>query len=54
LLELVGMIDMAKSNPDWLGFATEGYIFAGVVFWFICFNMSRYSQRLERKYKTDR
>jgi len=54
LLELVGMIDMAKSNPDWLGFATEGYIFAGVVFWIICYNMSRYSQRLERKYKTDR
>jgi len=54
LLELVGMLDMAKSNPDWLGFATEGYIFAGVVFWIICFNMSRYSQRLERKYKTDR
>ena len=54
LLELVGMIDMAKSNPDWLGFATEGYIFAGVVFWIICFNMSRYSQRLEKKYKTDR
>ena len=54
LLELVGMIDMAKSNPDWLGFATEGYIFAGVVFWIICFNMSRYSQRLERRYKTDR
>jgi general L-amino acid transport system permease protein len=54
LLELVGMIDMAKTNPDWLGFATEGYVFAGVVFWFICFNMSRYSQRLERKYKTDR
>jgi len=54
LLELVGMIDMAKSNPDWLGFATEGYIFAGIVFWIICFNMSRYSQRLEEKYKTDR
>ena len=54
LLELVGMIDMAKTNPDWLGFAIEGYVFAGVVFWIICFNMSRYSQRLERKYKTDR
>jgi general L-amino acid transport system permease protein len=54
LLELVGMIDMAKTNPDWLGFATEGYVFAGVVFWFICFNMSRYSQRLERRYKTER
>jgi len=54
LLELVGMIDMAKSNPDWLGFATEGYIFAGIVFWIICYSMSRYSQYLERKYKTDR
>ena len=54
LLELAGMIDMAKSNPDWLGFATEGYIFAGILFWIICFNMSRYSQRLEEKYKTDR
>jgi|ETNmetMinimDraft_33_1059910.scaffolds.fasta_scaffold12942_1 general L-amino acid transport system permease protein len=54
LLELVGMIDMAKTNPDWLGFAAEGYVFAGVVFWIICFNMSRYSQRLELRYKTDR
>ena len=54
LLELVGMIDMAKTNPDWLGLATEGYIFAGILFWIICFNMSRYSQRLEEKYKTDR
>ncbi len=54
LLELVGMIDMAKTNPDWLGFATEGYVFAGVVFWIICYSMSRYSQSLEIKYKTDR
>ena len=54
LLELVGMIDMAKTNPDWLGFAPEGYVFAGVVFWIICYSMSRYSQRLEIKYKTDR
>jgi len=54
LLELVGMIDMAKTNPKWLGFAPEGYVFAGVVFWIICYSMSRYSQSLERKYKTDR
>ena len=54
LLELVGMIDMAKTNPKWLGFAAEGYVFAGVVFWVICYSMSRYSQRLERRYKTDR
>ena len=54
LLELVGMIDMAKTNPKWLGFAAEGYVFAGLVFWIICYAMSRYSQNLERKYKTDR
>ena len=54
LLELVGMIDMAKTNPKWLGFAAEGYVFAGVVFWIICYSMSRYSQRLEKRYKTDR
>ncbi len=54
LLELVGMIDMAKTNPKWLGFAAEGYVFAGLVFWIICYAMSRYSINLERKYKTDR
>ena len=54
LLELIGMIDMAKTNPKWLGFAAEGYVFAGLVFWIICYSMSRYSQSLERKYKTDR
>ncbi len=54
LLELVGMIDMAKTNPKWLGFAAEGYVFAGLVFWIICYAMSRYSISLEEKYKTDR
>ena len=54
LLELVGMIDMAKTNPEWLGFAMEGYVFAGVIFWIICYAMSRYSHNLERRYKTER
>jgi len=54
LLELIGMIDMAKANPYWLGFAIEGYVFAGAVYWIFCFSMSRYSQNLEKKYKTDR
>nr|ABZ06127.1 putative binding-protein-dependent transport system inner membrane component [uncultured marine microorganism HF4000_005K23] len=54
LLELLGMIDMAKANPDWLGFAREGYVFAAIVYWIFCYSMSRYSQNLERKYKTDR
>ena len=54
LLELVGMLNLAKTNPKWLGFSMEGYVFAGIIFWIICYSMSKYSQKLELKYKTDR
>ncbi len=54
LLELAGMIGLAKTNPKWLGMAAEGYVFAGLVFWVICFSMSRYSQNLEKKLSTER
>jgi len=54
LSEVVGMLQMAKTNPKWLGYAMEGYIFASILFWAICYAMSKYSQYLELKYKTDR
>ena len=54
LLELAGMLGLAKTNPEWLGFSMEGYVFAAIIFWIICYSMSRYSQNLEEKYKTDR
>jgi general L-amino acid transport system permease protein len=54
LLEVVGMLNLAKTNPKWLGFSMEGYVFAGIIFWIICYSMSKYSQSLELKYKTDR
>ncbi len=54
LLELAGMVNLAKTNPKWLGMAMEGYVFAGLVFWVICYAMSRYSQNLEKKLKTER
>ena len=54
LLELVGMLNLAKTNPKWLGFAMEGYVFAAIVFWIICYAMSKYSYNLEEKYKTER
>jgi len=54
LLEIAGMIGLAKTNPKWLGMASEGYVFAGAVFWIICFAMSRYSQNLEKKLSTER
>ena len=54
LMELAGMIGLAKTNPRWLGMAIEGYVFAGLVFWVICYAMSRYSQRLEKRLSTER
>ncbi len=54
LLEIVGMLNLAKTNPEWLGFAMEGYVFASIVFFIICYAMSKYSYNLELKYKTER
>ena len=39
----------ALSDPNWLGFAVEGYAFAAAVFWVLCFSMSRMSARLEAR-----
>ena len=52
LMELLGMVNMAKTNPAWLGLATEGYVFAAIVYFIFCFAMSRYSLRLEKQLKT--
>lgn len=49
LFDFLGIIKAALTDPDWLGFAVEGYVFAGLVFWVFCFSMSRYSARLERR-----
>ena len=52
LFELLGMIQNALNDPNWLGFSTEGYAFTALVFWIICFSLSRYSMRIERKLHT--
>ena len=52
LFDLLNSIKQATSDPAWLGMATEGYVFAALVFWIFCFGMSRYSMRLERRLDT--
>lgn len=54
LFDFLGMAQLAATNPDWLGFAIEGYVFTGFGFWIFCFAMSRYSQHLERRLHTGR
>lgn len=58
LVLIIGMFDVlgigqaATSDPEWLGFATESYVFVALVFWIFCFGMSRYSIYLENKLHT--
>ena len=52
LFDLLGMAQLAATNPDWLKYNLEGYFFVGFVFWLFCFSMSRYSQHLEKKLHT--
>ena len=52
LFDLLNSIKQATTDPAWLGMATEGYVFAALVFWIFCFGMSRYSMHLERKLDT--
>jgi len=46
------MIQAALADPNWLGYAIEGLLFAALVYWVFCFGMSRYSLALERKLHT--
>jgi general L-amino acid transport system permease protein len=52
LFDLLAMIQAALADPKWLGYAVEGLLFAGFVYWAFCFGMSRYSMALEKKLHT--
>ncbi len=52
LLDLLGIAKAAMADSEWLGFTKEAYVFAGVVFWIVCFSISRYSVYLEKKHHT--
>ena len=52
LFDLMNIVHNATTNPAWLGFSTEGYVFAAAVYWLFCFGMSRYSQSLEQRLHT--
>jgi general L-amino acid transport system permease protein len=49
LFDLLGIVQSSLTNASWIGFNTEGYVFAALCFWVFCFGMSRYSIYVERK-----
>jgi general L-amino acid transport system permease protein len=54
LFDFLGMAQATLADPKWVGMNLEAYVFVGLVFWMICFAVSRWSLRLERRLETDR
>jgi len=53
IFEMLNTVQSALSNSNWLGgYAAEGYLFVGFVFWCCCFGMSMISNNIERKLDT--
>ncbi|GAA5073759.1 amino acid ABC transporter permease [Roseibacterium beibuensis] len=53
LLDPIGFSNAIRASTDWNGVYWELFIFIGLCFFISCFSMSRYSQYLERKLRTD-
>lgn len=48
LFDLLGIVQAANTDPKWVAYNIEGYIFAAFGFWVFCYAMSKYSQYLEK------
>ena len=53
LLDPLGLSTAIRADTDWIGIFWELYAFIALLFFIICFGMSRYSMYLENKLKTD-
>ncbi|MGC6511557.1 MAG: amino acid ABC transporter permease [Parvibaculales bacterium] len=55
LFDLMGVVMFHYTDPNWAApqVPLTGYVFAGMIFWFFCYAMSRYSKHLEAKLTTD-
>ncbi len=52
LFDFLGIVQAAATDPKWLGYSIEGYVFCAFIYWVFCFSMSRYSMHLEKKLDT--
>ena len=48
LLDFLGMIKASTQDPEWLGHEAEAYVFCALVYWMICFAISRYGRSIEK------
>jgi general L-amino acid transport system permease protein len=55
LVVIIALFDLLKttqsvlSNPEWMGFSREAYVFLAILYFLGCFSMSNYSRKLERE-----
>lgn len=55
LVVIIALFDLLKttqsvlSNPEWMGFSREAYVFIALLYFLGCFSMSNYSRKLERE-----
>jgi len=55
LFDLLNIVQFNLTDAKWFApqTAMTGYVFAAAFFWFFCFAISRYSQWLEKRLRTD-
>jgi general L-amino acid transport system permease protein len=55
IFDLLGVVQAGLTDAKWFApnTAMTGYVFAALIFWIICFGISRYSAWLERRLSTD-
>ncbi len=61
LVLIIGLFDLMMTaqtslvDPNWRGLTAEAYLFVLVIYFAVCYSMSRYSRALERRFnKTNR
>jgi general L-amino acid transport system permease protein len=58
LVMIIALFDLLKttqtrlSDPEWMGFSREAYIFIAILYFLGCFSMANYSRKLERELST--
>jgi general L-amino acid transport system permease protein len=58
LVVIIALYDLLKttqsvlSDPKWMAFSSEAYIFVALIYFFCCYFMSSYSRRLEKELDT--
>lgn len=60
LVVIIALFDLLKttqtvlSNPTWMGFSVEAYIFLALIYFICCYAMASYSRRLEARLEIKR